>query len=48
MNAEDVKDHNYIQMQITSIDNEVYIRYAQGSFIYFFSINPQTNIQDRH
>lgn len=49
MNAEDIKDNNYIQMQITFIENEFYIRHASGSFIYFFfSLNPQTNIQGRH
>lgn len=37
MNIEDIKDSNYIQMQITSIENEFSIRHAPGSFIDFFS-----------
>lgn len=43
MNTEDIKDSNYIQMQITSVENEFSIRHAPGSFIYFFS-----HIQGRH
>lgn len=33
MNADDIKDNNYIQMQITSTENKFYIRFCTKLFI---------------